>query len=197
MAHSGRFLLRVKPSTHGHLAQEAKRRGISLNRLCAEALQRGLETHPTESSHFDFLSPVVSLLRAHFGKNLVAVLVFGSRVTGKATATSDLDLLVVLEDGVPLTRSLYSWWDESVDSLGRASERIDLPANPLVNPQFVHLPENPEEAGGLWLEVATASEVLWEGRGRITKALDGLRNLIAQDRFRRYWSNGIPYWVRS
>ncbi|HEX5037370.1 MAG TPA: toxin-antitoxin system HicB family antitoxin [bacterium] len=190
MSFSGRFILRVPNALHGRLAREAGSRRISLNRLCTGLLQAGLERKNEPSRRFDSLSPVVKSLKKRFGKDLLGVLVFGSQVTGRATAASDVDLLIVLHDRIPLTRSLYRWWDESVDS-------VRLPEEPVVNPQFVHLPETPEEAGGLWLEIASASEILWDGGARLARTLEGLRDLIARDRFRRYWSNGAPYWVKT
>ncbi len=187
MDYSGRFVLRLPSSLHGQLAREAERRGLSMNRLCGDLLQNALEKGgETEGRRFAALSPLVTTLKKHFKGDLLGVLVFGSQVTGRSSDSSDIDLLIVLSDRCPLTRALYRWWDD----------HVSLPSGPVVNPQFVHLPAETERAGGLWLEVASASKILWEDGGRVSKAIHALRNLIAQDRFRRCWSNGLPYWVK-
>ena len=48
---------------------------------------------------------------AIFGAQLVGVLLYGSWMRGEATDRSDVDALVVLEEGVDLTRALYRSWD--------------------------------------------------------------------------------------
>lgn len=46
------------------------------------------------------LERFVAAVRTHYGARLDDVLVFGSRARGDATADSDLDLAIVLRDGV-------------------------------------------------------------------------------------------------
>ena len=88
-------------------------------------------------------------------------------------------------DEIPLTRSLYQWWDDQV-----------LPPDQMIwNPQFVHLPSSAEQAGGLWFEIALAHQILLEKGGKISDLIASLNSLIADDQVRRYWSNGHPYWV--
>ncbi|MBI2083255.1 MAG: toxin-antitoxin system HicB family antitoxin [Deltaproteobacteria bacterium] len=187
MIPSGKFVLRIEPKFHRLLSQEAKRNKTSLNNLCASLLKKGLEKGEPVAEKFAFLKPTVDQLKDHFGKNLLGVLVFGSQVTGEATESSDWDLLIILSNEIALTRSLYRWWDEEATLLGTI----------IVNPQFVHLPASLEEAGGLWFETACASHVMWEQGRVITDCLDQLREFIASDRVRRYWSQGQPYWVRQ
>lgn len=45
------------------------------------------------------LDAFVAAVRAHYGARLVDVLVFGSRARGDATADSDVDLAIILQDG--------------------------------------------------------------------------------------------------
>lgn len=187
MTRSGKFVLRLEPKFHRLLSQEAKRRRASLNSLCISLLQRGLEKGESTDERFEFLKPVLDQIKSHFGKDLQGVFIFGSQVTGQATESSDLDLLIVLEKLIPLARSLYRWWDE----------KVSLSGTIVVNPQFVHLPLSVEEAGSLWLEVATASQMIWEKDRVITDFLELLREFIASDRVRRHWSQGQPYWVRQ
>ena len=125
------------------------------------------------------------MVKSKWGKNLLGILLFGSQVTGEATASSDTDFLIVLSDEVPLTRSLYRYWDEHLVSDETAS----------INPQFVHLPKSPHETGGLWFEAAMAGEILWDNGGVIRKFLEDVKKRVAADEIRRYWSNGQPYWA--
>ena len=185
--YSGKFVLRLDVKTNERLVSEAERRRTSLNRLCRDILVHGLERNDVEEDPFRFLIPTILLLKGHFKKNLLGVAVFGSRVTGKATENSDFDVLVILADTVPLVRSLYRWWDES----------LEMFEGKVVNPHFVHLPASPEEAGGLWLEVAVASKILWEEKGLVTSFIDKLLLQMSSDKIRRHWSNGMPYWEKT
>lgn len=186
MNYSGRFVLRIPAPLHRRLSREAERRGLSLNELCNLLIESNLEGRKNDEEKFSFLNPIVKQLTNHF-KDLLGVVVFGSQVTGKATQSSDLDLLIVLPSNLPITRSLYRWWDEEIPSVGPIT----------VNPHFVHLPPSPDGAGSLWLEVATAHEILWERNGAVGDVIKKLLEIIALDRVRRYWSNGQPYWVKS
>ena len=87
---------------------------------------------------------------------------FGSRARGDAGPLSDVDLLVVVDAALPIARSLYRVWDQS---LAGAPALQELGAS--VNPHFVHLPRscagNSGDGGGsLWLEVALHGIVLWQ-----------------------------------
>lgn len=185
MDHSGKFVLRIPPKAHKSLAQEALKKGLSLNALCSKILMNNLHKKDEQTKKFEFLSPLVKQVRTHFSKDVIGILLFGSRITGKATDQSDLDCLIVLSQYCPLRRSLYSWWDENILN----------PDGWVVNPQFVHLPASPEKAGGLWFEVVSASEILWEENQKITRFLQEARGCIEEDRIRRCWTNGQPYWV--
>ncbi|MBI4373525.1 MAG: nucleotidyltransferase domain-containing protein [Deltaproteobacteria bacterium] len=187
MAHSGKFVLRIEPKFHRLLSQESERRKTSLNTLCIDLLKRGFKKGDTEDERFGFLKPIIRQVEDHFGSELEGILIFGSQVTGQATESSDLDLLIVLKSSLPLTRSLYRWWDE----------KVSLSGTIVVNPQFAHIPLSMEEAGSLWLEVATASQMIWERDLVVTDFLELLREFIASDRVRRNWSQGQPYWVRQ
>ena len=183
---SGKFLLRMEPVLHAALARRAAGERLSLNQLCVELLDRGLRTKPETPWWHGIGERLLPKLERRFGRALLGVLAFGSQVQGTAATDSDLDLLIVLDDATPLRRELYRWWDDEV--------RIDAPAP--VNPQFVHLPENAENAGGIWLEAALSHDVLREEGTVVSSALATIRNAIAAGRIRRHWINGQPYWIR-
>lgn len=181
---SGKILLRIGPALHRVLAIRASKGQSSINALCARLLKDGLQRQSEGNWWSEDCKKIVWTLRRRFGRQLLGVAVFGSQIEGTATEDSDLDILIVLD--VPIRRSLYLWWDENIKWQGRSG----------ASPQFVHLPDDVETAGGIWFEVAMASQILWERGRRLSSTIAKIKVLIETDRVRRYWSNGQPYWVR-
>lgn len=181
----GKLLLRMEPALHSLLSAEAAKARVSLNSLLVRMLKERLENGADKPWWKDACDDIVEKTRAHFGSKLVGILVFGSQVMGNASENSDLDILIVLSSELPITRALYRWWDE-ID--------WNLPCE--VNPQFVHIPADQEQPGGIWLETALASEILWEDGRKLTSQIKQIKQLIENDSYRRYFSNGQPYWVR-
>lgn len=182
-AYSGRFVVRVSPSLHQELADAASKERVSLNHLCVGILKEGVQQDKkTKGALYDDL---IATLNNRFGDDLMALLLIGSRVSGEATTGSDRDFLVVLSDKTELTRALYRWWDETITS----------PREEEWNPQFVHLPLSPSEAGSLWFEAALNHENLWTGNRAVHELMEQLRAMISRDEVRRCWSGGHPYWV--
>jgi len=182
---ASRFLLRLKPELYRSLTSRAESEGVSINSLCNSILAEGVDEDSRRRWWKEPAGDVVETLTRHFGRDLVGVALFGSRVDGTATEGSDLDMLIVLREGFAISRSLYSWWDRNIEW----HERTEL------SPQFVSMPADVRNIGGLWLEIALVGEVLWERGRRLTTMLGETRRLIEQDAVRRYWSNGQPYWV--
>src|SRR5512134_1307647 len=124
---SGRFLLRIPPGLHAALRSAAAESGLSLNDYCVRklsapvgnlaALEGGVRT--------------VERAAALFGERLVGIAAFGSWARQQAASASDVDLLVVVEPSVALTRELYRAWDE--EPVAWDGRRVE--------PHFVHLPE--------------------------------------------------------
>jgi predicted nucleotidyltransferase len=69
-------------------------------------LKSGQAMTPSERKALDDYTAAV---RAHYGKRLVDVLLFGSRARGDARPDSDADVAVVLSDGD------WAFWDELMD----------------------------------------------------------------------------------
>ncbi len=186
-SHSGKFVLRIPPALHKELATKARREGLSLNVFClhliSTAMHRSLLTVPWK----DKLETVVTYLKKYHGKALLGVIVFGSRVTGEATDDSDLDLLIVLDNRIPIRRGLYRGWDRDSPQIGVG----------LLDPHFTHLPNHVYEAGAVWLEAATSGEIVYDPQHRIQKILMTLQQPIASGTIRRGWSHGHPYWTRN
>lgn len=183
---SGRFVLRIPPELHGKLVELARRRGLSLNALCRDILERGIRASPPSSSAAAEWEPILAFLKKRLGRNFKGLVLFGSTARQEAGAASDADLLVLVAPSVPLTRALYRDFDE------RRFLLWGLPASP----HFVH-PPDPNTAGGIWFEAAVDGIVLYDQDGGVNECLRVLRHAIASGRVRRRTLHGHPYWIRK
>ena len=179
-AASGKFLLRLPSQLHERVRDAASARGRSLNEYCLAVLEAAVSRAPENTP--DWLEP----LHSELGRDLVGVVLFGSTARGTQRAGSDVDLLIVLEPGVPITRELYRRWDSVVGLSSRAE-----------TPHFVSLPATVDQAGGLWYEVAMDGIVLRDGGQRIARFLSEIRKAAAAGIIRREVAHGHPYWVRA
>jgi predicted nucleotidyltransferase len=118
---------------------------------------------------------------------VVGLISHGSAARGEASTSSDVDVLVIVEGGVPLTRDAYRRWDaEGADA---NDSNIDA--------HFVHLPEDPRSAGGVWCEAAIDGVVLADSRGLVARALRDVRRAISEGRLVRKTAHGQPYWTAA
>jgi hypothetical protein len=179
---SGRFLLRLDPALHAALKAAARGVGLSLNDYCARKLALPLDAAALAGGGHEVVRRAVAL----YGSSLAGVVVFGSWARGEAAAGSDVDVLVALERGLPLTRSLYAAWDATPATWDGRPVEIHL----------AHLPERGEPATGIWGEVALDGLVIFERSHRVSAYLADVRREIAQGRFVRNVVQGQPYWTR-
>lgn len=180
---SGRFVLRLDPELHARLRRAASEQGLSLNELCARRLAA---TPAVDGVPAELLTAVERAERT-FGEELVAVAVYGSFARGELADGSDVDLLIVLEQRVELSRGLYRAWDE---------EPLTCQGRP-VEVHFVHLPPPGELPGGVWPELALDGLVLLDRGLCLSTVLARTRHAIAEGRLARRVAHGQPYWIRT
>lgn len=179
---SGRFLLRIDPGLHGVLRRAAASAGVSLNDFCARVL-----AGPSGSaSLWQGAADAVRHAAVCVGSALVGVVAFGSWARGEERAGSDIDLLVVV-DGVDVTRALYRCWDDT---------ELLWEGRP-VEPHFVRLPAADEVVAGLWAEVAIDGIILFVRDRALPARLARVRRDIISGRVVRRLADGHPYWVKA
>jgi len=177
---SGRFVLRIDPGLHVLLRSEAAAQGLSLNEHCARILAAPGAGGDAAAA------AVIRAVRQRAGAALVGVVAYGSWSRGELADTSDIDLLVVLESSVPITRSLYHAWDDPPLHWGLRGVDIHL----------VHLPEPAAEISSTWAEASTEGVVLFERGLDLSRGLIHIRQRIAAGELERHSVQGQPYWVR-
>ncbi len=171
---SGKFVLRLDPQLHRALKDEAKKTGESLNSYCLKKISQ-----PLNSDFSLLVQKIVSCFHP------IGVVLFRSVARGEATATSDVDLLIVMPPSVSITRELYTSWEKKLSPSDQFS------------PQFVHLPPGDSAVGSIWLETSLDGEILYDKDHILKKTFINIRSQIAQGRYLRKISHGHAYWIRQ
>lgn len=179
---SGRFLLRTEPALHTLLKNEARDLGLSLNDYCTRKL-----TQPVDAAALTGDGPaVVQRAIDLYAGRLMGVVVFGSWARNEDTDASDVDVLIVLDPGVPLRRASYAVWDSGAPRWDGRPIEIHL----------AHVPRAGGPISGFWAEVALDGLVVFERGRRVSASLGGIRRQIADGRLVRRLVQGHPYWTR-
>lgn len=182
-------MLRLRPQIHQRLSQLAGAKGVSLNQICTQLLEKSLfpKREKPDQDWSELISLLSQPLKKKFGSHLLGIILFGSRISGASTASSDLDVLIVLDPSKETCRSFYQWWDGQFSQTGFKFE---------LSPHFVNLPDSPSNAGSLWFEVALSSHLLYQREKIVAKWLQEVREFISEGNVRREWVHGHPYWAR-
>jgi hypothetical protein len=179
---AARVLLRLPSDLHRALVRAARRAGLSFNQYCVRRLA---EPEPALAPASAALrGAVLTAARAAHGDRLLGVIVIGSFARGEAAAGSDLDVLLVLDSSVPLTRALYRDWDAAAPT---------VPGH-VLDAHFTHLPPDDARPGAVWCEAAVDGLVWFDRDGRVARALAAVRRAIAEGRVVRAVVHGQPYW---
>ena len=173
-------MLRLDSGVFSRLKNFAQTSDKSINSVCTDFILNGLG-HSHEKTH-----PVLQKLQEHFKSQLLGLVLFGSVSRGTERPSSDIDLLIVLAETIPIEGKLYRDWDNF--SEGLSFEKY--------SPHFVHLPPDVLKSGSLWLEIALEGQVLFDTHGQVEQRLQHLRQLIAERIFKRDYAYGIPYWKK-
>jgi len=176
---SGRFVLRIDPELHLALRDDAHRQGLSLNEYCARKLAAPWATRPV---------PVAEIVRrasAQFGNELAGVIAFGSWARGTLSKSSDVDVLIVVERSVNITRALYSLWDG--EALRWESREVEV--------HIVRMPEAGARVSGVWAEAAIDGVVLFDRDLVLSRRLVEVRQRIVAGEIVRRHVHGQTYWV--
>lgn len=173
-------MLRLPAELHQRLTREAAERGVSFNTYCVQRLGSGAAARPD-----DLLSAAV-LARARdlFGERLAGAVLLGSWARGEAAATSDIDVLIVVDRIVELTRDVYRNWDR---------EPLQLESRP-VDVHIVHPPMLGAPPTALWCEAAVDGRILYDRDGVVGRHLVDVRRAMAEGRVVRATIHGQPYW---
>ena len=180
---SGRFVLRLAPGLHAALRGAAAAAGLSLNDYCA----RKLAAPVGNISAVDGAASAVARAGTLFGDRLVSAAVFGSWARQDASAGSDVDVLVVVDPSVDITRELYRRWDATPTTWD--GHRVE--------PHFVQLPRPDMVVAGLWAEVALDGIVLFERGLALSMRLAQVRRDMLAGRIVRRMVHGQPYWTEA
>jgi hypothetical protein len=178
---SGRFLLRLDPGLHALLRAAAAAVGMSLNDYCA----RRLASPASGAAVLDAATACVARAARLFGAKLLGVVLFGSWARAQGASTSDIDLLVVLDPSITLTRELYRRWDQ--EPLIWREHSVEV--------HFTHLPQKRKRPGSLWAEVALDGVIVFERELRLSRRLAEVRREILTGRLVRRTAQSQPYWI--
>lgn len=178
-APSGRFVLRIERRVHAALRAAAAAAGLSLNEYCARKLAA-----PAGTVVADAVAAVERALSL-FGDGLIGIVAYGSWAREELADGSDVDLLVILERDVGITRELYRAWDVSPVRWGPRP----------VEPHFVHFPDAGVRISGIWAEAAVDGLVVFERDLEVSRWLAGVRRRIVAGELVRREAHGQPYWI--
>ena len=178
-APSGRFVLRIDPGLHRALREAARESGLSLNEYCSRKLAS--PGGAVAGAAIDAVRRAAALV----GGALVGIVAFGSWARDELAQGSDVDLLIIVEPTVAITRGLYSRWDASP---------LQWDGRP-IEPHFVHRPRRGARLSGTWAEVALEGVVLFERGLVVSRLLAALRKKIVSGRLVRRRAHGQHYWV--
>lgn len=184
------YLLRLPEGNLNKLKRMALDMNCSINQMINKVLEQFIGDAPSESAESKLVS---TTLNSSLGKNIEAIILFGSVAKSISTASSDYDLLIVMAEDVEIKRSLYRTWDQEVVP----SLTFEMTNGKPTSPHFVNLKSDISEIHGLWLEVAISGKTLWMKNSKTDKLINKIRLAISQNEFMRKLSHGQPYWVRK
>jgi len=132
----------------------------------------------------DILKKVLTALQTALGDHLIAVVLFGSRARGEASAESDWDLLVLAEGlpEKPFERHLFLKQQLPPDCRGAVSLLAKTPR------------EFEASLPPLYLAIALDGQVLYDPRGYVAQRLAALRRSMEKAGLHRQRTSAGEVW---
>ena len=177
-----RFLLRLDSGVYKKLLQLSKNQKLSINSLCSHFIEYGLLAGTHDQKWID------EIVSAYSGEGLQAIILFGSQSRGEASASSDIDLLLVFAPECKITRSLYRKFEKLMD---------EIPNGDRYSIHCVSQPELSVNPSSFWFEITLDGKVLWKKNNQINDWLKKVKNVICSGKYVRKLSSGQPYWMEN
>jgi len=171
------------------MKKKAALQNLSLNQLCEQLFQNSIVPEKSQTCEQSkglkmVDTELVALAKSKFDGPILGVVLFGSVAREQQTASSDLDLLIVVGQTVNLDRDLYNNWSNTKTNDGRT-----------ISPVYSHLVDPLRISGNLWYEIALDGIVLYDPESKVQKVLAAIRRQIANRIVERKTVHGHPYWV--
>ncbi len=179
------LFLRIEPELGSALRTQAEQGECSLNEWCSEILRRSVNRGGFEFYEDDTLVHVKNSAKNIFSDSLKSIILFGSYARGDHTSESDIDILLVLDKKVKITRKLYSQFDE----VSSFSDKVSI--------HFVTVPDIADSLSGLWCEIALEGIVLFDRDLYVSRLLIVLRKRIMEGEYESKFSHGHRYWIHK
>ena len=184
-----RFLVRLPAPLFVGLKRRAGEARRSINAILTELLESsikgdepGLRQTPVPK-----LYPALKLIQHSLGAELIGIVLFGSVARGQASASSDIDVLIVLDSAFRIERDLYEELYTAIREAGVGAASLSL--------HIVNLPKDVSTVDGFLLEITLEGIVLFEKDFLISRFFMQLREMIVAGSFVRESLHGHPYWI--
>jgi len=179
-----KILVRTSRRLHRRLLSQSKAKKQSLNDLCLERLSI---PNSLEGGSGAIARRILTTADQLFKDSLQGVVFYGSQARKEARKDSDWDFLVVVDEGIKLTRDIYRKWDDDW------SHNSD----PAIEVHFAQKPKSTALLTGFWCEIALDGIVLFERDFAISMHLIRIRHEIASGVISRHTVHGQSYWIRK
>lgn len=130
---------------------------------------------------------LLKAIKAHYGRNLVSVCIYGSQGRGTATVESDTDLFIVVEK---LPRSRLK---RTLDFIENVEDKVrDCISSELS--VIIRTPEEVLRGSPILLDMVEDAVILHDRNGFMKKVLKDLKKRLEKLGARRVWKGNMWYW---
>lgn len=176
------LFLRVDADLNLKLKKQAESSNSSLNEYCIGLLKESSKLYLDVG--IAGVSTVVKNAKRAFGDKLESVIIFGSRARGDHTVESDVDVLIVVDGSVKISRQLY-----------KEFENNNLNSTEDISVHIAQLPNSTKHLSGLWCEVSMEGIITYDKEFKTSYFLSKLREEIIQGSYLAKQTHGHRYWT--